>query len=81
MLLLEAQLLGLFFLGAALFLLAGILVFKLAQRLHELIGSLANAGDALHYTFGVLEQIFRGILEFHFGHCSACTPALSALKL
>ena len=75
MLLHQALLLGLFFFSPALLLLAGELVLIPAKRLHQFIRTVAYGRNAFHNSFRILEEILGGILEFRFGHCTACTPA------
>ena len=71
----QALLLGLLLLRAALLLLPEKLIFQLPGGLRQLICAFAHGGHAAQHILRALEQLLGGILEFHFGHCTACTPA------
>ena len=71
----QALLFGLFFLRAALLFLASELRLQLSRRLRQFIRAFAHGRHAAQHVLSALEQFLGGILEFHFGHCTACTPA------
>ena len=71
----QTLLLGLLFFSAALFLLTQKLGLQLFGRLCEFVRVFAHGRYPAQHIFRALQQFPGGILEFHFGHCSACTPA------
>ena len=71
----QALLLGLLFLGAALLLLLEEFVFQLFGSLGQFVRVFTHGSYDAQHILSALQQLPGSILEFHFGHCTACTPA------